>query len=115
MKHGWYSRAALLLYACRVGSVVAAGPASDTRPGDVERGQMLARAWCAQCHAVERGAQPPFAGVPRFVDVADMPSTTAASLHAFLATPHGGDMPAVKLKADELDAIVAYVLSLKVR
>jgi mono/diheme cytochrome c family protein len=76
---------------------------------------VLARAWCAKCRAVERGAQPPFAGVPSIVEVANMPSTTAASLHAFLATPHTGDMPALKLEAEELDAIVAYVLSLKDR
>ena len=115
MKHGWSPVAALLLCACGVGSAVAAGQATDPRPGGVERGEVLARAWCAECHAVERGAQPPFARVPSFVEVADMPSTTAASLHAFLATPHTGDMPAVKLKAEELDAIVAYVLSLKER
>jgi mono/diheme cytochrome c family protein len=98
-----------------IAASVAAGPLADPRAGDVERGQKLARAWCAGCHAVETGADPPFAGVPSFPDVARMPSTTAAALHAFLATPHAGDMPSVKLKAEELDAIVTYVLSLKER
>ena len=115
MKPAWFLLGATSLLAVGFGSVAWAAQSSDAQAGDLERGQKLAKAWCASCHAVEPGAQPPFAGVPSFRDVARLPSTTAASLHAFLATPHGGDMPAVKLNGDELDAIVTYVLSLKQR
>lgn len=81
-------------------------------PTDIEQGQTLARAWCAGCHQVEPGGKAPFAEVPSFVAVARMPSTTGSALRAFLSTPHS-DMPQVKLKAGELDAMIAYVLSLK--
>jgi hypothetical protein len=36
----------------------------------------------------------------------------APALHAFLTTPHG-DMPDIKLKAGEINAVIAYILSLK--
>jgi len=104
----------LLLLAA--GSFVASGRAAGSlgtpAPGDAEKGRTLARAWCASCHAVEPGGAAPFADIPSFAAVARMPSTTAPALHAFLSTPHG-DMPDIKLKSDELDAIVAYLLSLK--
>jgi len=90
----------------------AVGSVATPVPNKVETGQTLARAWCASCHAVEPGAEAPFADIPSFVEVAHMPSTTGSALRAFLSTPHG-DMPDVKLKAGELDAVIAYVLSLK--
>jgi len=82
---------------------------------DVEaaRGHALAQAWCAGCHAVEAGAaQSRFADVPSFAAIARLPSTTSPALHAFLSTPHS-DMPDIKLKGEEIDAVVAYILSLK--
>jgi mono/diheme cytochrome c family protein len=104
---------ALLLLAASLGASPgrAAGPLAMPAPG-TEKGLALARAWCANCHAVESGDTAPFADIPTFAAVARQPSTTAPALHAFLSTPHG-DMPDIKLKSDELDAIVAYILSLK--
>jgi cytochrome c len=81
-------------------------------PSYIEQGQALARAWCAGCHQVELGGKAPFAEVPSFTAVARMPSTTGSALRAFLSTPHA-KMPQLKLKAGELDAVIAYVLSLK--
>jgi mono/diheme cytochrome c family protein len=104
MKPWGFLLAALLLSAA--GSVAAADGA------DVARGHTLARAWCASCHAVEPGAEVPFADIPEFSAVARMPSTTSPALHAFLSTPHG-DMPDIKLKKGQIDAVVAYILSLK--
>jgi hypothetical protein len=54
----------------------------------------------------------PMPGVPSFTAVARLPSTTAPALHDFLTTPHG-DMPDMKLKAGEFDAVIAYIFSLK--
>jgi len=42
------------------------------------------------------------------------PSTRSLALHAFLAKPHA-DMANLKLKADKLDVVVAYLLSLKTK
>jgi mono/diheme cytochrome c family protein len=89
-----------------------AGSAAAAEGADVARGHALARAWCASCHAVEPGAEAAFADIPEFSAVARMPSTTSPALHAFLSTPHG-DMPDIKLKKGQIDAVVAYILSLK--
>lgn len=96
--------------------VVASGPALAATTGDsvdVSRGERLAEQWCANCHAVE--AKPPLqaaGGIPSFRRVAQLRSTTALSLRAFLLTPHPS-MPNIKLDHDDLDEIIAYILSLK--
>jgi len=78
-----------------------------------DRGHELARTVCASCHAVEPSdSDTSFDEVPSFTAIAAMPTTTSSSLHAFLSTPHG-EMPDVKLKSDEMDAVVEYILSLK--
>lgn len=94
--------------------VIAAGDASAAGDRvDVSRGQALAQAWCSHCHAVKRGELAgPFADIPSFTAVANLPSTTGSSLHAFLTTPHG-DMPDIKLTPAQLDELIAYILSLR--
>ncbi|MGO8919082.1 MAG: c-type cytochrome [Stellaceae bacterium] len=93
--------------------LLAAGAFAAGNADDAARGHVLARAWCASCHAVEPGdPKAPFADVPSFTAVARLPTTTSPALHAFLSTPHG-DMPDIKLKSGEIDAVVAYILSLK--
>jgi cytochrome c len=80
---------------------------------EVEGGHQLAQAWCTSCHAVEPGQSVgPYADVPSFAAVAQMPSTTASALNAFLTTPHG-DMPDVKLTERQRVDIVTYILSLR--
>ncbi len=80
---------------------------------DLDLGHALARAWCATCHAVEPGQRTgPFAGVPSFTAIAHQPSTSAASLRAWLVTAHR-DMPDVKLKPEEIDEVVDYILRLR--
>lgn len=94
--------------------LVAAGAfAAGIDDDGAERGHALARAWCASCHAVEPGAaKAPYADVPSFTAIAGVPTTTSPALHAFLSTPHG-KMPDIKLTSAEIDAVVAYILSLK--
>jgi cytochrome c len=94
--------------------LLAAGSASAAGDGvDVSRGHDLAKAWCTQCHAVERGQLVgPVAAVPSFVAVARQTSTTGPALHAFLTTPHS-DMPDVKLTLAQLGDLIAYILSLR--
>jgi len=79
----------------------------------ISAGRKLALQWCAECHLVEKGqAQAPVDGVPTFFSIADQPSTTEMGLRAFLTTPHG-KMPDIMLSREQIDDIVAYILSLK--
>jgi mono/diheme cytochrome c family protein len=105
-----------LLHAVVTPLLLAAGSALAADDGvDVSRGHELAKAWCTQCHAVERGQLVgPFADIPSFVAVARQTSTTGPALHAFLTTPHG-DMPDVKLTPSQLGDLIAYILSLRDR
>jgi len=98
------------------GLLAAAGAGAGAKEsGDVAQGQHLARTWCAACHVVEPTQRNGGAtGVPTFAAIAQMPSTTTLSLHAFLQTTHGR-MPDFQLSRDEIDDVSAYILSLKGR
>ncbi len=81
--------------------------------GDPFAGQRIARRWCSNCHVVERMTQERSTDVaPSFSAVAKMPSTTSASVHAFLQTSHG-QMPDFKLSRTEIDDVTAYILQLR--
>lgn len=103
------SRRVLLFAALSLATAAARMPAAP------ESGHGLSRALCASCHGVEPDdPETSFAEVPTFTAIARLPTTTSPSLHAFLSSPHG-DMPDIKLKSAEMDAIVGYILSLKQR
>lgn len=94
---------------------VAAGPAFAQESGDPFAGRELATRWCASCHVVDAEMQHQgIDSVPSFAAIAAMPSTTAASLTAFLATPHG-QMPDYALSRADIANISAYILSLRKR
>lgn len=102
------ARLLLVLAVMVPGAALAAGDRVE-----VTRGQELAHAWCASCHAVDRGQlRGPNLDAPSFGAVAKLPSNTELALRAFLSTPHG-DMPDIKLTPDQIDEIIAYILSLK--
>lgn len=87
------------------------------------RGKSLALLGCAYCHIVEtdqkikRLIDIP---LPTFQEVADDPSTTAESLRKFLRTQHSEKpseltMPDPTLNDDQIEDMVAYILSLRNR
>lgn len=80
--------------------------------GLVEEGRRIAREACADCHLVEGAGKSPVAGAPAFGAVAGMPSTTSVAIKVFLKTPHA-NMPDIILKETEIDALAAYILSLR--
>lgn len=89
----------------------AAWAAGDTT--DVSAGRELALNWCAECHLVAGNQdRVPSDGVPTFFSIADHPSTTELGLRVFLTSPHA-NMPNVMLSREQLDEIVAYILSLR--
>jgi mono/diheme cytochrome c family protein len=79
--------------------------------GDVAAGRKLAQAECSTCHDENRSVLTRQHG-PSLRAVAAMPSTTSMSLHVFLLTPHA-NMPNYHFTQQEIDDVVAYILSLR--
>lgn len=102
-----------MLVASAALSITASSASAAGDSMDSGRGHELARAWCSECHQVERNRKSqPVWDIPSFTSVARSPATTESSLRAFLSTPHPS-MPNIKLKPAEIDEIVSYILSLK--
>ena len=94
-------------------ATVAMPALAQTEPGDAAAGLRLAATWCANCHRVAPGGPGPSTdAAPTFRAIAQMPSTTSISLRVFLQTPHP-NMPDYRLTREELDDVVAYLVSLK--
>jgi mono/diheme cytochrome c family protein len=97
------------------GLVLAAQPAAAQETGDPLLGREVAVRWCSSCHVVDPAAQRRGSDVvPSFAAIAAMRSTTAASLAAFLAAPHG-NMPDYALSRADIANVSAYILSLRKR
>ena len=87
-------------------------------PPDPVAGHRLALLLCAPCHVVATDQeQPPMLDnpAPAFLAIANRPDTTEASLRRFLLTTHRttSKMPNPELADYQMNAIVAYLLSLK--
>ena len=86
---------------------------AQTEVGDPASGLRLATTWCANCHQVAPGSAGPSAdAAPTFRSIARMASTTSMSLRVFLQTPHP-NMPNFHLSREEMDDVVAYLISLR--
>ena len=80
---------------------------------EVRTGLLTAERLCAECHAVRLGdLRSPRSSAPTFAAIATVPGMTSAALRVALNTSHR-TMPNVMLEPGQLDAIVAYILSLK--
>jgi mono/diheme cytochrome c family protein len=114
MKSSFFAALALALGFARV--VPACG-----QEADVAAGRKLALDVCASCHVVAPDqARAPVLNppAPSFAEIAARPDVSDASLRRFLAEPHGNprrmsNMPAFLLPPSEVEAAVAYLLSLK--
>lgn len=79
---------------------------------DVRHGRELARQICAECHAVRPAeVQSPNRNAPSFEDIAGISGISPIALKVALRSSHR-EMPNLILNDDELDRIVAYILSL---
>ncbi len=91
-----------------VGALLAAG-LSTAHAQSVSNGKRVAENVCSECHLIDstdaRGKAPGLAAVAR------MRSSTELALKVFLRTPHAA-MPAVMLSNDEMNDVVAYIMSL---
>lgn len=103
--------ASWLLAACAAGLLAA--PASAQQQPDARAGERLARQWCASCHLVasdERARAPDTA--PPFASIAARPSATPGALRTIIQMPYPR-MPQIALSRDEVEHIIAYILSLR--
>ncbi len=89
-------------------------PAAAQESADPAVGAALARTWCSGCHVVDAKQPRGNDAAPSFAAIAAAPGTTAVSLHDFLIMPHS-PMPDLKLAAQQIDNVVAYILSLRQR
>jgi len=106
-------RSPYLALATMLAAVLVAPSLQAQRLSDWQRGRLLARQVCAECHAVERYQFRSRNGLaPSFAAIAATPGMTSMALNAFLHTPHRA-MPDLILNQDQVRGIVAYILSLK--
>ncbi len=81
-------------------------------PGNIASGRHTAESWCTRCHQIYLDELTPFSYPPNFVEIANMPSTTALAINVFLRTSHDV-MPNYRLSREEIDDIVVFIMSLK--
>jgi mono/diheme cytochrome c family protein len=77
-------------------------------------GRQVAMEICSSCHRVADGQPAPVQNVPSFIDIANMPSTTALSLKVFLRSNHKR-MPNFIISNSDADDVIDYILRLKQR
>lgn len=92
---------------------VVASAAQAQEAGSAQRGLVVARQACSQCHLVVketgRSTDP---NAPTFETIAKTPGMTSAALIVALRTSHR-TMPNVVIKGEDINDLVAYILSLK--
>jgi mono/diheme cytochrome c family protein len=86
--------------------------ASAQQAGDPGAGAAYAKQVCAKCHAIDRTGISPEPSAPPFRDVANTPGMTATALSVWLTTSHP-TMPNIVVERDDLDNVIAFILSLK--
>jgi mono/diheme cytochrome c family protein len=89
---------------------VPASALAQHREGNPLTGRQTAATLCSPCHLV--GGARKADGPPNFVDVANMPSTTALSLRVFLRSNHN-EMPNLMISETDTSDLIAYILDLR--
>jgi len=88
-------------------------PARAATLGDLKAGQDYAQSHCASCHSIAANdTRSPVEEATPFQKIADTRGMTARALYVFFRTPHP-TMPNLVVKGDDVDNIIAYMLSLK--
>ncbi len=90
---------------------IAGGAFAQGRAPDPAIGETLAKQWCAQCHVVDEGATPGADAGPPFAALARDPKKSESALRGFLHDPQQ-PMPPLDLSKQDIDDLVAYILSL---
>lgn len=83
-------------------------------PGDAATGKTLALQFCRNCHLVAPEQQGPVPdAIPSFMAIAERPDITASRLKAVLMAPPHPLMPDPPLTQQQMEDVVAYLLSLR--
>ena len=85
---------------------------SGARAANVAEGNRLAERLCSQCHVTTRDGPAGWTDAPSFATIADKPTTTSASLQAFIQKPHMDMFNLARNPAEAAD-LAAFILSLK--
>jgi mono/diheme cytochrome c family protein len=88
-----------------------ASPA-QTQTADAAAGEAYAEKVCAQCHAIHPSGLSPELTAPPFKGVANTPGMTDTALRVWLRTSHP-TMPNIVVEPQDMDNVIAYILSLK--
>ena len=101
------TRALLILVVVAAGATFAATAAGAA---DVERGEAMAKRWCAACHIVAAGQARGSTQAPPFSEIAGKPGFDAAQLALYLLLPHPR-MPDMNMSRAEAADLAGYVAS----
>lgn len=92
--------------------IVAAALTQGAFAADAQRGETLAKRWCATCHIVASNQQRGTTQSPPFSAIASKPRFNETTLAYFLLTPHPR-MPDMNLSRSEAADIAAYIKTQK--
>jgi mono/diheme cytochrome c family protein len=88
--------------------IVAAALTEGASAADAQKGETLAKRWCATCHIVASNQQRGTTQAPPFSAIASKPNFNETTLAYFLLTPHPR-MPDMNLSRSEAADIAAYI------
>ncbi len=94
-------------------ALLSAAMAMPARADDVSDGQIIARQWCASCHAIGRDPQTIVDRAPAFAFMARNPDYTPERLEGWLLLPLHPAMQGIELSRVQIRQIRAYIQSLK--
>jgi mono/diheme cytochrome c family protein len=99
-----------LVLTCAFGAFAQTGAQESA---DANSGRIFAKEICAECHAVSEGqVASPTPAALSFKAISNTSGMPRIALIVWFQTPHP-TMPNLMLKADDLDEVIAYILSLK--
>jgi mono/diheme cytochrome c family protein len=75
---------------------------------DVQKGETLAKRWCATCHIISSDQRQGTAQAPPFSAIATKPNFNETTVAYFLLTPHPS-MPDMSLSRAEARDLAAYI------
>lgn len=88
-------------------------PASAETGGDIAKGFAYAGTRCANCHSIlPLQSVSPVAEAPPFKAIADTRGMTETALAVWFRTPHP-TMPNLIITGEDMDNVIAYIVSLK--
>lgn len=93
------------------GAVAFAALAAAAAAQEASEGRAIAERWCARCHVASEGGGADAA--PAFAMLANDPNRSDDWLRGWIADPRHPAMPDPQLSRDQIEAVVAYLRSLR--